>query len=138
MYDGFELLSKYLRENGFNDTDENLAKALRRKNDCHGMYRFQLNLKMAKQLTQDHTEINELDTLLEKLFYKYDKKNFFDDEIVFYSNINKQRTVTVRHYDNTNSISNGVKGGLYFKIIRGLDCNGKEKTIRIISEEKVY
>lgn len=138
MYDGFELLSKYLRENGFNDTDENLAKALRRKNDCHGMYRFQLNLKMAKMKTQEHSKIDALDTLLEKLFYKYDKKNFFDDEIVFYSNTKEQRTVTVRHYDNTNSTSNGVKGGLYFKITRGLDCDGKEKIITIIPEEKVY
>tara|TARA_Y100001960_G_scaffold334186_1_gene446765 strand:- start:36010 stop:36279 length:270 start_codon:yes stop_codon:yes gene_type:complete len=89
---------------------------------------------MAKQLIQDHTEINSLD----KLFYKHDKKNFFDNEIVFYSNTNKQRTLNVRYYNNTNSISNGVKGGLYFKIIRVLDCNGKEKTITIIPEEKVY
>ena len=134
MYNGFEILSKYLRENGFNDTDENLVKALWGKNDCHVIYRFQLNFKMAKQLIQDHTEINSLD----KLFYKHDKKNFFDNEIVFYSNTNKQRTLNVRYYNNTNSISNGVKGGLYFKIIRVLDCNGKEKTITIIPEEKVY
>lgn len=137
--EGFDILNKYLKENGFNGTDDGLHKHIQLAKDFTDLKKLEYSIERIRNKMDIPYEYDEMWKFIKKCFVKYDNKrinaDFHSPSITFYSNRDSQLRLTIYFHDDSSFVSNGKHGEIVVRYLYGYDQKLKDEYVTLVDEK---